>query len=667
MHKVPIRQPSADQFHHLLPSCQTLQEIRDLVQRLGTNLQQTPRQSREILRHVLSSDWGISTIHEFLLDGRLHTSGSGCYEELLKWITSKPQSKVHLESLMGCIRDSLKLGLLSGRDVQMLLKKLGHISIDLQGTIVKLGDTEFMQDWYWMMADAMRNCPIFSLKDLGRDHLQHWSHCVAEAPFAYQALDTFLIVQRDLADSAVFKVNTTQGLVQKWIKHTQRAQQQQALGLTETHQPEIKPDHAKVADFLAALHPIVAVRSICQITEKLVRDIVKATRQPMALDYWTQILSSFSRLSADTILQDRGSRDCLCKAAAPTVFSSRQSIVVRLWIATQLTAQASKDHHSSALQDLTRHLLCLFEEQIKPEQDLLAELIFTLQSLPLPSPSAVLQRVARSCVGHLQFHGSIENLQADTLRISKSRIAIFKEDHIYKNAKINLNDHIVQLAERVNTNPEDFLQAALALIMRDKLSIKIITRILRHNLALNLSLALAASPTIQTQAQQRQSTASSLNPPSHPHSAILPPNPPSMSPSVALHILNSLARSFALSPILTPRQSFRKVYWIYLHLHRYTKGVAIGPDITRALWHSGVTRYKETGTSPEKVKWILGKVREVEGGEVADQLLWFGAGGVREWEEWMRRGGGEDEEGWRRVVNRKVGFKELEERGGRGG
>jgi hypothetical protein len=85
-------------------------------------------------------------------------------------------------------------------------------------------------------------------------------------------------------------------------------------------------------------------------------------------------------------------------------------------------------------------------------------------------------------------------------------------------------------------------------------------------------------------------------------------------------LLHDLAISFATSPVATPRAAFRRVYWCYLFLSQH--GVPIQSKITRALWHAGVTRYGEQGTSATLLKWILCRVSEVEGEDVARQLLW---------------------------------------------
>ncbi|ERF72487.1 hypothetical protein EPUS_07696 [Endocarpon pusillum Z07020] len=634
--KIPATQPSAAILHDSLSECQSLQQIRELVQRSEINLLQTPGHSRDILKYLLTSGLAISELQDFFLDRTLHPLGSGCFEEFCDWLVSKPHTEAHLDHYYVCVQKCLHVGLLSAREIQSLLTKLASAKVVSQGTIEKLGDVAAIQTWYWMMADTLSSCPIFGLNDLGEKCLQQWSFGVAEAPFAPCALDTFCKVQRYLAtsDRFGFKVNTVRGLVRKWIDYTQAPHQQRLPSMDRSQQ------ETKVANLLVTVQPSVAAKSICQITEKLVRDVLKGIRQPIALDIWMQTLLRFPRSLASVVLQQRSWRQGLAEDSV-TGLSSRQAIAVRLWTVTRLATQQQEPGHKHEPGNTTQSLIRLFQRQLKPDQNLLAELLFTLQSLPLPSPSAVLQvAVARDTEG-LQVRGSIDKLQADMIRICQSRISVFEEDVLYKNAKINLRSYLRQLAERVNTNPEAFLRLAHDLIMKDKLSIKVITRILEHNLPLGLSLA---APT-QTPSNGSETTTPLLT----------PITPPPLAPAVAIHLVNSLARVFALSPVLSPRQSFRKVYWLYLYLHRFTWGIGIGRDFTRALWHAGVTRYKETGTSPEKVGWILSKVREVEGQEVADRLLWFGSGGVEGWEEWMVDScGGVDREGWKRIFNTRI-------------
>jgi hypothetical protein len=640
--EISATRPSADQFHHLLPQCQSLQDIRGLIQRLEINLMQNPAHSRHILKHLLDCDSNLSQLEDFFLDGKLHVQGSACVGELLGWLGSKPQAEAQLKSFHVCLQKCLHLGLLSGQDIRMILNKLATVEIDLQGSTTRFGDTEAIQEWYSMMVDALNNCPIFTLSDVGGECVHKWLSCVTEAPFALCAFDTFHLLQQHLAtsDAIGFKVNTVRGLVRKWISHVQGVRKKASPVLAQSLQ------EFKVAAFLTALQPIVVSKSVRQITEKLVRDVLRGSRQPSALELWMNTLSLLPSWSTSIILQQRSWREDLGDEASTSAFSLRQRIIVRLWTITRLTDKAPKPEHLQESEKLIQLLVRLFEQQLKLGEDLLAAVIFSVQSLPLPFPSAVLNAIVNHSAGGLHIHGSIKKLQGDMLKVSASRLDTFKDDKVYRNAKINMISYVRQLAERVNTDPEAFLQLAQHLIMKDKLSIKIITRILQHNLQLNLSLAYAAAPSPELP-EQPQTTTSSMTT----TTTTVP-----ISPTLALHIINTLARAFALSPILTPRQSFRKVHWLYLHLHRHTGGTAIGPEFTRALWHAGVTRYRDTGTSPDKVEWILGKVREVEGHKVADRLLWFGARGVEGWEKWTQKGPeGVERRDLRRVVKAGVG------------
>lgn len=645
------------QFDQQLLSCQSVQEMRDLVRQLQIKVLQVPDYSRRMLRQLLSLDCGVTKLHSFILDATLYVPGSGCFEEVFLWLTSKPHSQTDMDSFYTCVQRILCLGLLSGRELRVLMIKLWHANVDQQGSISKLCATPDIQKWFWMMADSLKTCQVMGLEDLDQDHLVNWLFCVSTAPFAPCALDTFRMLQWYLVERNALKVNLMQGLVQKWIKYAGETRLDSVTDSIEL-QDGSNLDFEMIADFLTCINRVAAASCVCRISEKLVRDVMKGSRTPNALEIWMQILSHVSKSSADSLLKNRIWKDGLGENASASMLSSQQKIVVRLWTVTRLAAQGPEAEYLQNFPSLTRHLVRLFERQLRPGHHLLVEIMSTIQSLPLPSPSAALETIAKTCRKGFLVHGSIDRLQADLLTMSSSRIAVFKEDAIYKNAKINHIEYVTVLAGRATKNPEEFLDMAHALIMRDKLSLKIVTRILRHSLALNITLSHAA---IARQREPPQSqhpsppyTPARPNPPPVPPDPGGAPQPPT--PAMALYLLNSLARSFALSPALSHRQSFRKVYWIYLHIHRYTCGAAIGPEIVRALWHAGVTRYKETGTSPTKVGWILQQVREVEGREVADRLLWFGAGGVKGWEDWMRRlCGGVDVQGWRRVA----GWKRL--------
>ncbi|KAF2400035.1 hypothetical protein EJ06DRAFT_582608 [Trichodelitschia bisporula] len=85
-------------------------------------------------------------------------------------------------------------------------------------------------------------------------------------------------------------------------------------------------------------------------------------------------------------------------------------------------------------------------------------------------------------------------------------------------------------------------------------------------------------------------------------------------------LVHMMADAFARRPHGTARQAYRAVYLCYCYLRGYE--AAVGPGMTRALVHAGVTRALMEGgsLSTERFRWILGVVRRVEGWEAAEEL-----------------------------------------------
>ncbi|KZF24357.1 hypothetical protein L228DRAFT_259587 [Xylona heveae TC161] len=126
----------------------------------------------------------------------------------------------------------------------------------------------------------------------------------------------------------------------------------------------------------------------------------------------------------------------------------------------------------------------------------------------------------------------------------------------------------------------------------------------------------------QTSLFSSSTSSLSASPKSYPHSSLSPtptPTLPSLSKS-RIALLHSLATAFAHAPHLTPRVALRNILRCYTYLHRH--GAGMTHEMSRALAHAGITRALQEGNhvGMEKVRWILQKVRDLEGQEVADKL-----------------------------------------------
>lgn len=95
-------------------------------------------------------------------------------------------------------------------------------------------------------------------------------------------------------------------------------------------------------------------------------------------------------------------------------------------------------------------------------------------------------------------------------------------------------------------------------------------------------------------------------------------------------LLSRIALGFAKSPHFRPRAAFREVYRCY-RIHKWYKLGPLGAKMTRALVTAGIIKglKQRKWVSSRQVSWILEKVREVEGEEVAQGVEEI----VYEWRE----------------------------------
>jgi hypothetical protein len=162
------------------------------------------------------------------------------------------------------------------------------------------------------------------------------------------------------------------------------------------------------------------------------------------------------------------------------------------------------------------------------------------------------------------------------------------------------------------------------LIWKSSTSFTIVSRILDNNTPFKLALSQTGQQD-QVLGEQIQSHDHAISTDDMPKTSAGRETPRVGSPRTMLAVLNHLAVSCATSPVISPREALRRVYWCYRFLHRY--GAPIEPTLTKALWHAGVARYAEHGygefgTAKTLLKWVLWQIKMVEGEPVARRLLW---------------------------------------------
>lgn len=591
------------QFSEKLEICQSFSEIKRGMQELNITCHSHSSFGSSILQRLLVLSGDFAEVREFMLDRASNLPGSKCLLELLDWFICQQRPSLMWNGLYSLLSTSIELGLCLPADIQLLLDQIPNFRLDKDET-KSMGETPSAQKWYNMIAKAARSSPVFGLKDLTQSQLQQLITLVRDAPFSPIALETFRFAQSHLHGHETFKIGIACDLIRLCVTNTKPTKSMDGM------------DDVKL--LLQDLQPAAAVQVLIRMTDEFVSGEKLTSAQFGVIELWAQGLSSLARSSARKILSQTNwadfgwsseSVDNLSSKYSTTVF--RRKAIMRLWAISQLGSAVSSKRASPDFQALVGSMVRVLKDELQPHQDLMAEVVFTLQLLSLPSPSLVLRNVAKSSASGLSFRTSVEKYQAALIKVADNPLSCFRDDEIYQVVNATSTQHMKALAHRTNCDPESFLHIAQSMIMQDAASSKIVTRILRSNLDIKMALAYARRLDPKSSSSHTvQSTPGSGDESSF-----------TIAPTTALHIINTLATSFAISPALSPREAYRKVYWLYCFLCRYTGGSAVGESMTRALWHAGVTRYQETGATPERVQWVLSKVRQVEGNEAAQRLL----------------------------------------------
>ncbi|KAF4533909.1 Fungal specific transcription factor domain containing protein [Lasiodiplodia theobromae] len=111
--------------------------------------------------------------------------------------------------------------------------------------------------------------------------------------------------------------------------------------------------------------------------------------------------------------------------------------------------------------------------------------------------------------------------------------------------------------------------------------------------------------------------------------------------ALRIDLVHLIAHAYATQTAFPHRHRFRNVYFCYLWLRDH--GASLGPLLSKALVRTAVTGPLENHewVSTNKLRWVLGLVRQIEGAEVAaqlDHLVWRWRGDVimqarRRWDQ----------------------------------
>jgi hypothetical protein len=592
------------------------------MKRLGLNLTHYPLYSEMAFGHVLTTNYSLAS--EFLVDPSLNPPGTSNYSRIVMHLKENVVDQKRRKTLLRAVFKGFSVGLIRREEAQSIFQNLPDIIIDsIQGPITAR-DTPKINKYYSVILKSLTECNVFSTRDLGVDIIKAWIGYANQMPFDRYAAELILSLSKSVAllqaterfkpGSRAFLVfmsqaetTTASDLTQRWLKYLCDQPARCARNLTHLTQ------------FLRKRPPTLLRSIVIGIPKRLVVSIRNDKLSPEVLLIWEQVIGLFDKETVALVLKENSVWTEKIIATDARLPADAQ-LVLRLWTVLILCNGAEQPLRLSKQMDFPTQLRAQFKEH-DPVR-LWDRMLLTLQSLP-----------------QLRFRGQlfkflnkvqVPQSTGDVIRTTKHQavldafatqgFALLQDDEAYLHALRRLNDPLKELAKSVNKDIPGFARIVLPLIARDKLSLRIVTRLLKHNELFHFALMNTWSfPSgIDTNATNLGDPPSGVSRLTE-LATILMARSDSNFQDAVLKFMHDLAISFALSPALSDRQALRKVFWCFSFLRRY--GAPIHPPVTKALWYAGVTRCEGKGTARKVVLWLLRKIREVEGPATAQGLI----------------------------------------------
>ncbi|RMZ80914.1 hypothetical protein DV737_g2742, partial [Chaetothyriales sp. CBS 132003] len=392
-----------------------------------------------------------------------------------------------------------------------------------------------------------------------------------------------------------------------WLKGT----------LIDRMQNEISVDENKVVQMLPDR---ILAHVLASVTEEILVKTWSGECGPEVMYGWGKVITSLDRISFKQWLLDQSNFNLMCSTLSCRL-GQQEQFLVGVWILVKLCWSRARATSISQQLSLREAFDRLFPALLRAFNFGAEQLKLFTQSLPFEG--TFVQKLSlllnREHLSELTARVDVGEEGKQPTEVSVSNLM---DDDLYRQLQTKSVDGLCELGESINADLSTFAQISRKLIHGDKYAIRVVKRLLQHNLPIKTSLSQSAPQRIQSRALQEHASDGATEAASmHSHSRVGRQTGQShLLPSQALGLMERLALAFALAPSLSARSALVQVHWCYTFLHRY--GAPITPAITRALWHAGVTRYHGNGPSYSQMHWILKIVSEVEGQGVAGMLLW---------------------------------------------
>ncbi|KIW78441.1 hypothetical protein Z517_08277 [Fonsecaea pedrosoi CBS 271.37] len=593
-----------------LSHCKTLVEIKDWVQDGGVNLRENRHVRAAIPKHILEAEFQIHEIASYICDPIFHPPGTSYILELMRGLLGRTWDATSWGVLHDALCSATELGLLNVNDLKEVISELVSLTevrlTDTHGKKKKVKANAQMYLIYGIL-ESLDRSTILRITDLGPPFLAGLFSKFATLRY-YRGWCRKLL-WRLLPWAPKSDIPVIRRITLKQLHYACQHNLHEKVGRI-------------LAERLAEADSEVLQLALVDITEKLLTMSMES--RTMLYKYlWHHWCGTLA------ILGSPGYNVSLTEEAWASAQSTRSSLLQdqRLLAFAWTAMHLSSDRQQSVKIEDGMRFLDLFENLLRsiPEftEDFLDRAVLDPACMALPNNHILLRNLARLSSRAEELLPALDS-KCTGQSILKPGLSPSLIDKRIQNAHLAGHEALAELIESSNKDLSAFKILSRRMIHKSTASFGFVCHLLETNplfkLALRTPHLLVPRPSLRTGTFANLSTpvGSKTVSSSKPEDASSDWSLPSR--DEVIDLIGHLALSFATSNVATPRAALRRVYWCYLFLRRY--GAPVSPAISRALWHVGVTRYGDQGTSATLLKWILLQVKQVEGENVANLLLW---------------------------------------------
>lgn len=581
-----------------LACCESPSDLAALLQTHGHDPKLSQTRAEQIYEHVTGQNWPASHYAQYLTEPALHLPGYSYHPKFLRSFKDKVSSPQH--SARATLQDwdtvfeatckSIRLGLLSPKEWMEAVDatfSIQHALSEITGRSLA-GDRVISPSSATLaLLDSLEQSAVLSLNDVNPHWLTQLSARLLDCDLDR---NTFMLLHRLHGEDSLCHI------VDLYVS------------LLRRHGTDLKA--TVCADALLQLPRVLLLRTVAQVTNFLTIGILDKGWDPFSLSVWAKALQSFNSVRSTRFELSR--KEILHLRHVQTLSLERpQRGVLLLWTLHQIfrdvPAQLGKFNCFRMLDRIFKL------HGLRNGTDFQSELLITLDTLPLPHKECLLADLPRILRSQNTWADPVEPTIGQ-ISILRGDIGYLADDATYYTMRRYRLNSLTEAAERVNEDLDKFKRLSQHLIHTNKYAFRIVTRILRHNVAFKTALSFAWPQRLEWQRRKDASVQDSLMT----RRMRLLENPkPYLDPQQVLNVTNAVAMAFAVSPAVGHRTALERVLWCYKFLSKHN--APIQAPITRALWHAGITR--NPNYSDEQLRYILKMVKRVEGSEVAALLM----------------------------------------------